>query len=85
MIQHAEFLSQVRAYVEAHPDVAPHVSDFVAEGLRAALDEATQRACDMEVALSVAVGRNHKRHGELIRQKLDKWKGRTALNWDWLP
>ncbi len=85
MIEHAAFLASVRAYVEAHPDVAPHVTEFVADGLRARLAQAVDRAADMEVALAMAVQRRTKNSDAVIRQKVEKWKGRTSLNWDWLP
>lgn len=76
-----EFLPFVRAYVAAHPEVAAHVADYAQAGLRVALDQAYQRAADMEVALVAATA--HLKNGNaVILDKLTKWHGKTSCNWD---
>jgi len=83
MSKHSAFLSGIRAYVEANPDVAPFVSDHVASGLSVALSKAYERAADMEVALAVNLARRYPGREKLTLDKLTKWKGQTALDWGW--
>ena len=82
MNEHHAFLNHVRNYISQHPEAGAYVSDFVAQGLRAARAEALERAADMEVALNVAIAARYKQREELILAKLKKWQGRTALRWD---
>lgn len=74
----------VRSYIERDPEAAAHISDYVQEGLRAALHQARERAADMEVALAALAAKRYKGSNELLKQKLDKWEGKTALRWDWV-
>lgn len=80
----AAFLDGVRQYIQTDPEAAAHVSDFVQAGLRSALREANERAADMEVALSALAAKRFKGADALVRDKLGKWEGKTALRWDWL-
>lgn len=81
---HDAFFRYVAEYVEKHPTVAPHVGKAVEHGLSSALMKTNQRAADMEVALMFAlVGkRAGSQHRWFIAEKLRKWAGQTALNWD---
>lgn len=80
----AQFLDYVRRYIEQDPEAAAYVADHAQAGLRAALNKAYERAADMEVALSVLATKRYKGADALVKQKLEKWKGKTALRWDWL-
>ena len=80
----SQFLHLVESYVKEDPEVAAFIHESVASGLRASLQDAMERASDMEVALAVAVGRKHKGSDALILDKLKKWEGRTSCRWDWL-
>lgn len=82
--ERAAFLEYVRRYIEQDPEAAAHVADNVQAGLRTALSKAYERAADMEVALAVLTAKRYKGAGDLVRQKLEKYQGQTALNWDWL-
>lgn len=83
-MKRAAFLEGVRRYIEEDPEAAAYVADFVQAGLRAKLNEAYERAADMEVALSVLATKRYKGADALVRSKLEKWEGRTALRWDWM-
>ncbi len=79
-----QFLDYVRRYIEQDPEAAAYVADSVHVGLKKALNKAYERAADMEVALSVLAAKRYKGADALVKQKLEKWKGNTALRWDWL-
>lgn len=83
-MKRAQFLDYVRLYIEQDPEAAAYVADHAQAGLRAALSKAYERAADMEVALSVLATKRYKGADALVRQKLEKWEGKTALRWDWL-
>lgn len=80
----ASFLTFVRQYVESDPEAAAHIGDAAQAGLRLALNKAYERAADMEVALSVLATKRYKGADAVVRDKLAKWEGKTALRWDWL-
>lgn len=79
-----EFLQLVKSYIESDPEAAARVADFVQAGLSSALRKANERAGDMEIAMSVLAARRFKDGDALVLSKLQKWEGRTALNWGWL-
>jgi len=79
MNEHSEFYLYVRSYIEKHPECGAYVSSYVAEGIERARQSDMQRACDMESALLVALNR-HKETDFIILDKLQKWEGRTAIN-----
>lgn len=81
MNEHYEFYSYVQNYIEKNPECGAYVSDFVAKGLEKARNQANERAADMEAALSVALAKRFKNGNEVILSKLEKWEGKTALNW----
>jgi len=83
-IERTAFLEGVRRYIKKDPEAAAHVADYVQAGLREALDKAHERAADMEVALSVLATKRYKGADILVKQKLEKWKGKTSLEWNWL-
>lgn len=77
-----EFLELVQVYIKSDPEAAAYISDQVAAGLAASRKEALERAADMEVALSVMIAHRYKGRESLVLQKLQKWKDKSALNWD---
>lgn len=81
-MEHESFLRNIESYVTKNPEVGAYVSDFVARGIEASRKEALERACDMEVALSVAIAKRWKGREELILSKLKKWNGASSLRWD---
>jgi hypothetical protein len=79
------FLENIKLYVQSDPEIAPYISDFVAKGLKEALDEANQRAADMEIVASVMMYKKKwKGQDELVMSKINKWKNKASLNWDGL-
>lgn len=83
-IERAQFLDYVRRYIEKDPEAAAYVADHAQAGLRSALNKAYERAADMEVALSALAAKRYKGADALVKQKLEKWEGKTSLRWDWL-
>lgn len=81
MNEHAEFYYYVQSYIEKHPECGAYVNDFVAKGIEKSRVEAMQRAADMEVALTVALAKKFRKPNELILSKIEKWQGKSALNW----
>lgn len=81
MNEHWEFLMAVKNYIAEHPEVAASISDYVAAGISESRKEALERAADMEVALTVALAKKFRKPNELILSKIEKWQGRSALNW----
>ena len=79
---HDTFFRYVAEYIEMNPTVAPHVAHAVEHGLSEALKKSNQRAADMETALVFALEPKRKQHRFFIAEKLRKWEGKTALNWD---
>ena len=80
----AEFLDFIEEYIRADPETAAHVADHVQAGLRKALNQARERAADMEVALMALAVKRYKGANEIVHDKLKKWEGYTSLRWDWL-
>ncbi len=78
------FLTAIIEYVKIDPESAPYIAQAASHGVELALKEAYERASDMEVALASALQKRDKNHyGQVIQQKLDRWKGKTSLRWDW--
>jgi len=80
------FMLLVRDFVAKRPDSAAHIATFVQAGINDALDEARERAADMEVALVCATSPGFKKNkgNQIITDKLLKWRGRTSCAWEWL-
>lgn len=76
-----KLLNFIADYVATDPEAAPLVVQAASRGLYDALHETRQRAADMETALAVAMAKRHKGADALIHDKLNKWAGKTALNW----
>lgn len=83
-LRRAAFLNSIRQYVETDPESAAFIADYAQAGLRAALQQSRELATDMEIALSVLATRRYKGADELVRSKIAKWEGKTAMKWDWL-
>lgn len=77
----AAFLSAIVAYVNEHPSVAPYVVEAARKGIERALNETLERAVDMEVALAMQLGKG--KLNDLSRAKLEKWRGKSSLEWKW--
>lgn len=78
------FLREVSAFASKYPAVAPRIVDAASLGVAKALEEAYERAADMESAcVALSVKRNSDWARDLLRQKIEKWKGKTSINWDW--
>lgn len=83
-LEHQEFLTSVETYVKKHPDVAPLVTQATSLGLSMALTSLRQQLADFETAAAVLASVRYKDRDSVLRDKLLKWKGQTALRWDWL-
>lgn len=83
MSERDEFLYTVREYVKRDPEVAGYIGMAVAEGLRHTLEETRERAADMEIVASVLLERKFKGRDNLIKSKLEKWRNKCAVRWDW--
>lgn len=77
-------LKTIVSEVKNDPEFAALIPAAIQKGLRDAFVEANERACDMEVALAVAVAPRYKGKDEIVKGKLNKWKGKTSLDWNWL-
>lgn len=80
--KHAPFLRSVKEYLAEYPEVAPYATDFIAQGISAALSSARDRAADMEIALLGSITSRMKNGDTLVLDKLRKWNGKTSLRWD---
>ena len=80
MKMHIEFYSYVQSYIEKYPECGAYVSNYVAKGIELARQSDMQRACDMETALSIALAKRFKQTDAIILDKLQKWEGKTAIN-----
>ena len=76
------FYRIVQQYIEADPEAAAHVLDYVRAGLSASLAQSRERAADMECALAEVLSAP-KKGRNLATEKLTKWEGKTSLRWDW--
>ncbi|MGV0982607.1 MAG: hypothetical protein ACOYB0_09620 [Polynucleobacter sp.] len=84
-MEREQFLAFIASYIESDPEAAAHVANYVQAGLRKALDEANQRAADMEIVASIMMYKKRwKGQDELVMDKINKWKGKANLNWDGL-
>lgn len=75
-----QFLKAIAEFIKHDPEASAYVASFVQAGLHAALSDVTARAADMESCLMLTI--NKKYMSSEVEQKLLKWKGKTALNWD---
>jgi len=79
------FLQSIESFVQIDPEIAPYISDYVAKGLKKALDESNERAADMEIVASIMMYKKKwKGQDELVMDKINKWKYKSSLNWDGL-
>lgn len=80
----AVFLADFEHYIAYDPDVVPFLFEYMQRGLTRALDESRTRAADMEAALAFSLSRSLKqKNNALIKQKLERWHGKSALDWRW--
>jgi len=85
-----EFLNTVREYAKTDPSVIFSLNKRKAtaeeatyEGLLARMSLLAERAADMEVIACAALSRKSEATNQLIRQKLEKWRDKCSLKWDW--
>jgi len=84
-MEREQFLAYIASYVEKDPESAAYIANYVQVGLRKALDEANQRAADMEIVASIMMYKKKwKGQDELVMSKINKWKNKASLNWDGL-
>ena len=83
-MNHNNFLEYVRSYVSVNPDVAPFVTNYVADGLNSALNQTMERAADMEAALCISLAHKYDSKEEIIISKIEKWEDKSSLNWSTL-
>ena len=86
MEKHLSFLLAVEKYITDNPECGAYVSQFVANGIEKARVEIAQRCTDFESALLMVLNRGSGRHSipknQYILEKLEKWKGKSSLNWE---
>jgi len=85
-----EVLELVKEHAAHDPEIISSVKQMqrpveeaVYQGMLTRMSLAMERAADMETVASAALGRKSKATDELIRQKLEKWRGQCSLRWDW--
>jgi hypothetical protein len=78
-----KFLVSVKEYVKSNPHMVNSAIQAIQSGLTDAFTEASERAADMEATAAMALNaRLFKGNEKFIADKLEKWKGKTALRWD---
>ena len=71
-------------YIKKDPEFAPHIVDACSLGVGLALREEREKSADLECALcALATNKKSEWAHDVLRQKLEKWKDRLALRWDW--
>lgn len=80
--EHSKFLGYVRDYIKNNPEVSPYVTEFISQGISAALRESQERAGDMECALLGMVDMPKRTGMRLALDKIKKWNGKSSLKWD---
>lgn len=76
-------LRYVRDYSQKHPEIVPYIIAVTSEGIQAALDQERTIRTDMETIAAVAVEKRFANRQEFIIGKLNKWRGKLMMNWDW--
>ena len=78
-----QFLQGVKLYVENNPHIVAQLNNAIQSGINEALNAACAQAADMEATAAMALNaRLFKGNQNFIADKLEKWKGKTALRWD---
>ena len=78
------FLTSVKDYVTSRPEVAAHVSSFVADGIAESLKAQQAKSADMEVIISFLLrgGKISVADKLFVAAKLEKWNKLCSLNWE---
>ena len=78
-----EFLSYIECYVTARPEVAAHISGYVARGIEASRLEQVAKSADMEIIVSFLLrsGKLTKSDRNFVVDKLEKWNHLSSLDW----
>lgn len=78
-----KFIVAVKEYAKKKPHMVSALVEVIQDGINEAFKEATERAADMEATAAMALNaRLFKGNETFIADKLEKWKGKTALRWD---
>lgn len=76
-----QFCELVAQRITVDPEIAGYLPQYISSGIRNALRQANERAADMEIALVAMSNARLKNGRDLMREKLTKWEGKTAINW----
>jgi len=77
-----KFLSEVASRSQ-DPNMMRSIINSAIGGCEQKMHKACEQAADMEVVASMALNtRLFKGNENFLAQKLEKWRGRTALRWD---
>jgi ABC-type nitrate/sulfonate/bicarbonate transport system substrate-binding protein len=78
-----KFIVSLKVYVQKNPHMVAALIQVIQDGINDALEETMHRAADMESVAAMALNaRVFKGNQSIIADKLEKWKGRSALRWD---
>ena len=78
-----KFIISVKDYAKKNPHMIAALIQVIQDGITEAFTEASERAADMETTAAMALNtRLFKGNETFIADKLEKWKGKTALRWD---
>jgi phage shock protein A len=78
-----KFIMALKVYVQQKPHMVSALVEVIQDGITSAFKEASERAADMETTAAMALNaRLFKGNETFIADKLEKWKGKTALRWD---
>ncbi len=77
-----QFLQLVESYIKEDPEAAAYIHLSVQHGLREFAQECQEKSTDMEAIAVACTAKRFKNLDEFIRQKLERWKDKTAFNWD---
>lgn len=77
-----KFVLMVENYILANPHIVGETVFAIQRGITNAFAEASSRAADMETTAAITLNaRLFKGNETFIADKLEKWKGKTALRW----
>lgn len=75
-------ISSIKMAILDDPSIVGDIANIMTVALQDYARMQSERAGDMEVALSVAIASRFKNRESLILSKLQKWNGKAALRWD---
>lgn len=79
-----QILQLVEGFVQKDPEAGPLIVAACSAGIGKAIREEREKSGDMECALAaLATNKKSEWANEVLRQKLEKWKNKLSLRWDW--